>query len=253
MRMEVNAAYGSMADRMASIAERFEREGTLLYKGRNTIKRFDDGGMSYVVKRFRQPVFVQRVVYTLLRPGKARRAYHNGLRLQQLGFATPESIAYVETRSGGLLKESYYICREDNDPPICERLNDPEEFDRVMAADLARLLALLHQKGVLHGDFNSTNVLYRPLPDGHYSFSLIDNNRMRFVKGVPPLPDCMENMTRFTGRMDLFEFVAREYVAARGLPPSAIAQLVAQKRRHDARWVRRKRLTGMLKHFFQKL
>ena len=178
MRMEVNAAYGGMAETMASIPDRFEAEGTLLYKGRNTIKRFDDGGVAYVVKRFRRPMFVQRVVYTFFRPGKARRAYHYGLRLKQLGFATPESIAYLETRSGGLLDQSYYICRVDDAPPICERLNDPEEFDRVMAADLARMLANLHQKGVLHGDFNSTNVLYRPQADGHYAFSLIDNNRM---------------------------------------------------------------------------
>ena len=135
MRMEVNAAYGSMAEKMASIPDRFEAEGTLLYEGRNTIKRFDDGGVPYVVKRFRRPMFVQRVVYTFFRPGKARRAYHYGLRLQQLGFATPESIAYLETRSGGLLDQSYYICRVDDDPPICERLNDPEEFDRVMAAE----------------------------------------------------------------------------------------------------------------------
>lgn len=252
MRMEVNAAYGGMAETMASIPDRFEVEGTLLYKGRNTIKRFDDGGVPYVVKRFRRPMFVQRVVYTFFRPGKARRAYHYGLRLKQLGFATPEIIAYLETRSGGLLDQSYYICRVDDAPPICERLNDPEEFDRMMAADLARMLANLHQKGVLHGDFNSTNVLYRPQDDGHYAFSLIDNNRMRFCKGVPSLADCMENMTRFTGRMDLFEFVAKEYVAARELPSSAVEQLIAQKQRHDARWVRRKRFTGWLKKWFKK-
>lgn len=250
MRLEVNAAYAHLTERMASIPQWFDTEGTMVYNERNTIKRFGDGDRAFVVKRFRKPMFVQRVVYSFFRPSKARRAYRNGLRLQQLGFATPESIAYLETRSGGLLNQSYYVCQVDDDPPICERLNDPEEFDRVMAADLARLLACLHQKGVLHGDFNSTNVLYRPTGDGHYTFSLIDNNRMRFCKGVPPLADCMENMTRFTGRMDLFEFVAREYVAARGLPTTTIELLMAQKRRHDARWVRRKRLTGMFKKWF---
>ncbi len=252
MRIQVNAVYDSMKEKMVSIPGRFETEGTLLYQGRNTIKRFDDDGMSFVVKRFRKPMLIQRVIYTFFRPSKARRAYLNGLKLQQLGFSTPESIAYLETRSSGLLNQSYYICMVDDAPPICERLNDPEEFDRVMAADLARLLAALHQKGVLHGDFNSTNVLYRKQADGHYAFSLIDNNRMRFFEGTPPLPDCMENMTRFTGRMDLFEFVAREYVSARGLPDSTVSQLMAQKHHHDESWDRRKRILGKLKHPFKR-
>ncbi len=60
------------------------------------------------------------------------------------------------------------------------QLNAPEEFNKVMAGDFARFVNRLHQKGIIDIDLNAGNVLYQPQADGHYTFSLIDINRMKF-------------------------------------------------------------------------
>ena len=53
----------------------------------------------------------------------------------------------------------------------------------------------------------------------------------------------IENLTRFTGRIDLFEHVAREYAKNCGLPIEEwTKEAVEQKKRHDRNWYRRKRI-----------
>ena len=117
-----------------------------------------------------------------------------------------------------------------------------------MAGDFARFVNRLHQKGIIDIDLNSGNVLYQPQADGHYTFSLIDINRMKFYTGYPPMKECVENLTRFTGRMDVFELVAREYVKARGMEESQIQYFMDGKAEHDRRWKTRKSIT----HCFRK-
>lgn len=78
-----------------------------------------------------------------------------------------------------------------------------------MASDFARFVNRLHQKGIVDLDLNSSNIFYQIQDDGHYRFSPIDINRMKFYKGYPPLKICVENLMSFTGRIDLFEFVIR--------------------------------------------
>ena len=247
MRQEINPSYAHLSDFVATVPQKFKTDGTLLFKGRNTIKKFVVGGESIVVKRFKKPNLIQRVVYGFFRKSKARRAYLNGGRLIANGISTPVNIAYIEQKSGGLLEECYYLSGEDNAPSIEGRLNETKDFDKVMATDLACFAADLHRKGILHDDFNCSNVLYHPQSDGHYHFSVIDINRMRFTDGYPSMAECMENLTRFTGRMDLFEFVATAYVACRGLDFTYVGRMLEVKRRHDKRWRQRKAFTTLFK------
>ena len=228
----------------------FEENGTTLFAGRNTIKRMEIDGEMVVVKRFRQPNIFQKIVYTFFRKTKAYRAFHNGEELTRRGFRTPRPIKYIETRRAGLIDWCYYITTEINMPPIEDWLYR-DDWDRDMAQRFARFAAQLHDKGVLHWDLNDTNVRVEGEFNGSGNwFWLIDINRMEFYdKGVEiPLEVCMDNLTRFTGRMDLFEYVVREYARARELDEDAVAQLgVRIKTKHDVAWKRRKRIGGMLK------
>lgn len=54
------------------------------------------------------------------------------------------------------------------------------------------------------------------------------------------MKECVENLTRFTGRMDVFELVAREYVKVRGLEESQVQNFMDGKAEHDWRWKKRK-------------
>ena len=106
-------------------------------------------------------------------------------------------------------------------------------------------------------DLNSTNVLFNRedlnQADPKQWFQLIDINRMQFrdveQQGPFPLSVRLENLTRFTGRMDVFEKVAWYYAAACHMPQEATTQLaVKRKQTHDRRWRMRKRLFHPIKN-----
>lgn len=236
-----------------NLPERFETEGKILHAERNVIKKFaldscDSTLDNIVVKRYRKPNLFQRFIYSFFRQNKAKRAFHNGLALHERGISTPSSIAYLELWKGGLFQYGYYVTDNDGAPPIREELIEKEEFNRTMAEDFAAFAAELHEKGILHHDLNSTNVLYH-LQGGHYTFSIIDINRMDFkpTGQCPSRTECMENLTRFTGRMDLFEYVLQHYATCRNWDvEKSVRQAIAVKVRHDEQWRRRK---AFLKRF----
>lgn len=218
----------------------FESEGKVIFAGRNTIKLIEIDGRELVVKRFRRPNLIQKIVYTWFKKTKAYRSYNNAKELINRGFDTPKPVEYVETHRLGLVDYCYYVCERTDNPPI-EDLTDRDDWSHELALAFAGYAAELHEKGVLHHDLNDTNVLY----DADFRFSLIDLNRMCFYPlGTElPLEVCLDNLTRFTGRMDLFEFVVREYAKVRGLDIEETTQrALAIKRRHDRNWYRRKRI-----------
>ena len=194
----------------------FNNSGTILYDARNVIRKFrldydDIYDVEIVVKRFHKPSFINRIVYKFFRKSKAERAYNNAVQLLKRGISTPESLAYIESYRNGLLDYCFYISGVDDAPPIKNLLLDPEKFDRKLADAFAGFVATLHNRGILHHDLNSTNVLYHQHSDGTYTFSLIDINRMKIYPqgSTPSLIECMDNLTRYCGDMTLFEYVAK--------------------------------------------
>lgn len=250
-KIKINPRYSQLGSFIERLPEVSEQEGNVVFRGRNVIKSFlvptSEGDMTVVVKRYKRPNIFQKIGYSFFRSTKACRAYENALELQRRGFATPEPYGYIELREKGLIDYCYFISAVDDSHPISEQLNDIEEFNHALAADYARFVAQLHQQGIIDIDLNSGNVLYQLQADGSYTFSLIDINRMDFYTGYPPLAECMENLTRFTGRMDVFEYVAREYVKARGMGEDMVQRFVDAKIVHDRNWKRRKAITHPFK------
>lgn len=232
---------------LEQLPERFEQEGECIFSSRNVIKLFAvEGAGAVAVKRYRRPLWLQRIVYTFFRPSKAVRAFRNAAALHRLGFRTPRAWAALEVRRNGLLADSYLVTEVTHRPPIAGVLNEASDFDHEVATAFARFAADLHAKGVLHHDLNSTNTLFERTPQG-IAFEVIDINRMTFYPHCPPAAACYENLTRFTGRLDLFEWVAREYVRYRGLPSEEVARLLHTKERHDEAWRKRKARLKRLK------
>lgn len=250
-KFEINSDYSEnrvLADFIAELPVFFEKEGNYIYNKRNKIKKFvlsdiDDLQLqTLVVKRYKKPNFFQKLSYSFIRPTKAKRAFFNARKLRSLGISTPKEIAYIEEGGrSGFFEYGYYVCLEDNAPPIRERLIESEFFDRQMASDFAIFVAHLHEKGIIHKDLNSTNVLYHNSDCG-YSFSLIDINRMDIYDGgcLPNEATCLANLCLFAGRMDLFEFVAEVYIHQRGWDKGVLQKAISIKIEHDRRWKRRK-------------
>ena len=93
----------SLRDFMLSVPERFDRgEGTVIHKGRNELRKMKYGEQEFVVKSFHRPNLINRFVYGIFRPSKAKRSYiHAGMFLE-IGVGTPRPVGYINVRRGDL-------------------------------------------------------------------------------------------------------------------------------------------------------
>lgn len=186
--------------------------GEVLHSGRNEVRRFSHNGTRLVVKRYKRPNIIQRVAYTFFKKGKAERAFLFAGELRARGFNTPREVAYIEIKNGGLLLDSYFISAECTLPAVTQLLNR-DEPDRDAAEALASLLVSLHEKGVLHGDLNLSNILYSKDASGHFGFTLIDTNRSIFKQ--PTKAECLDNLKRLTHNRRAMESIVSCYAGLR--------------------------------------
>lgn len=220
-----------------------------LYSGRNKVVLLEISVYPpFVVKKYKRHDWLKRVIYTFFRPNKARRSFENAKELRNRGFETPHEVAYIEEKLFGFITQVYYICAYTSKENIRKRLIDNECYDRDLAIAYARYVASLHEAGVLHRDLNPTNVLYKKNTSG-YDFELIDINRMVFYDNKVPKQACMENLTLFWWLTDVYRFVLDVYAETRAWTQSDVAQAIKVKEVHDRNWRRRKRFTGLLKHY----
>lgn len=247
MNIIINPRYEVLHPFVECLPDVFDQQGQTLHSGRNQVKLFETtNGGAWVVKRYKRPHLLQRLVYRWFRSSKAERAYRFALRLADMDIYTPVPLAYLEEKGVLLFGDSYFVAALCTDAPLYPVLVQAPRFDRELAARLAAFLVEMHAKGFLHGDLNLTNVLYRPLPDGHTRFSVIDTNRSCF-KEHPSRACCLHNLVRLTHRRELLEFVVREYARLRGWSPEqawqtveAGLQALERKEERKRKWRRRK-------------
>ena len=195
----------------------YEKEGEVLWNGRNVIKRFEIDGKSFVVKKYKRANLVQRVVYTLFKKSKARRAFEFAEEYRRLGIDTPRQVAYVEQKEAGFFTIGYFIAENCAKPGLLELLprdsDGEDEFDNDAARAIAAEICKLHRMGVVHGDLNLSNFLYERDEKGEFHFTLIDINRTKFY--TPNRKQCAVNLARVTHNREQLEFIVREYCAIR--------------------------------------
>ena len=192
--------YKNLREYVAQIPRRFEDEGKTIYQGRNLIKVFDaPHDMQINVKRYRIPVGINRLVYSLgIRKPKGLRGYQYPRVLLEKGIDTPEPIAYIEDRKGGLIFQF--------------RSRAPQEQWQPMVEPLASFAAKIHEQQLMHRDFSPGNVLWDVI-DGTYQFSVVDINRMYF--GEVDMKQGCENFARLWGPKEFFFELIRAYAKNR--------------------------------------
>jgi tRNA A-37 threonylcarbamoyl transferase component Bud32 len=210
----VNPEYKSYTKFVERLPQIFETEGTTIYEGRNLVKVYEEKGEKFVVKRYKRPMIHQRIDYTFLRKSKARRAYDYALRLKELSIDTPEAVACVEEHKFGLFRTGYFVSTICTDPELKILRETPDE--KLIDA-FAHFIVKMHEQGVLHGDLNLSNILYREdtnEPHG-YHFTVIDTNRSRFVEQASK-QQCLRNMVRISHIRDLNKLIIGRYAEIRG-------------------------------------
>lgn len=179
---------------------------------RNRVELIVVDGKRYVFKQFARPTLFNRIVYTFVRPGKARRGYQYALRLQSMGFDTPTPVAYMVAYRHCLV-DRCYLLTEYYDYPLMETVKDMDiESAQTILAAFAAFTVDLHTHGVLHRDYNYGNVMYHFEGD-KVLFALIDVNRMRF--GRLSRRRCIENLRFSIGNVHQ-TYLVEQYALLRG-------------------------------------
>lgn len=234
MKLILNPSYKELESEFRKLPHTFEKEGSVLYKSRNELRVFEWKDRLLNVKRYRKPIFVNRVIYTFFRKSKARRAYEYALVLQKKGFGTPEPIAYLELNSFGLLDDSYFVSKHITDFRMMREFADGSDIsgreDIIEAFGV--FAAHLHEAGILHLDLSIGNILFKKDSDG-IRFWLVDLNRMKFCTIGQDL-GC-KNFERLRGNRAFFELLAKTYANQRGFEPSVCLACMLEYQQKSAK------------------
>jgi len=223
---------------LASLHDTFDRSGTTLHEGRNTVKAIAYGGRSYVVKRFRHNGWLKQIVYSI-RKSKARRAYDNSMDFLAAGLNTPRPVGYVELGRRHGVADAYYVCEQCPMPDA--RCLEHAGHDAKMMSRLMSVVAQMHSKGIVHGDLNLSNILYsEDRESGGYRFTFIDTNRAK-TKNRLSRKDCLTDLMRMSDVRPALHAMAAEYAAQRGWDPVLTAKTALDilRRFKDSKRLRR--------------
>lgn len=209
MKYKINSNI-DIEDFILNIKENFKADVKVLHDQRNIIKVFEINGRKYVVKSFRVPHLINRVVYSFFRKSKAERSYINTEELRERKVGTPTPVAYIEFYSSFLIKESFYISEYfDFDYQMSDALYDENFKDRdSIFKQFAKFTYDIHNKGVFHSDYNHGNILFKD-NKGVLEFSLVDVNRMKFMTLNDDLR--MKSVCRLTLDLDTLKLIIKHY------------------------------------------
>lgn len=250
-------ASADLCDLVAHLSVLFPVRGTVIHGGRNCLKRMSVTGLEahgirqVIVKQHHRPNIFQRIDYSYIRHSKARRAYEHGTEMLERGINTPEPLAYVEEWQDGIYQRGYYVYADCDDT----LLKDEMEHDQQLVMAFARFIAQMHEQGIVHGDLNPTNVLYRAddMP-GQYHFMLLDINRSRVFNQPVPLRRCRKDLFTFWAAPASYELFIRQYLSARNIiGEKAVDDLLREKRRNDRRRHVLKRTLKLFKKWYYRI
>ena len=213
MKILINPRYEHLRPFVEQLARPifFAWNGVTLHDGRNVVKLFKTDGVRLVVKSYARLSPFNRLAYGVLRKSKAVRAYLHADRLRRLGIDTPEEVAAVEIRRGGVMRQCYFVSLYtdyESIRPATELFMQREEAKRVLDG-VAEFLVRMHWAGVEHKDLNVGNILYRQ-ENGRYCFQVIDTNRMSFHKYMS-IRRRLRNMRRLSCGTPAYLYILRRY------------------------------------------
>ena len=239
MKIVSDLQQAQFSEFIQSIPLQFDKGGSVIYKSRNEIRVFDVHGTTLNVKRFKTPLFFNRLIYTFFRPSKAQRSFQYALKLKEMGIETPQPVAYILIKKGGLLHDSYYISWQvDHNRNFYEFGEGGVKGREHILIAFAGFTADIHKKGVLHKDYSPGNILFKE-DDGAVTFCMVDINRLRFGD-VPVHKGCL-NFVRLWGQQPFVEIIVRKYAEIRGADPEACLMLVLRARKKFWKRFTRKR------------
>ncbi|MDQ1244910.1 MAG: hypothetical protein QG565_1250 [Campylobacterota bacterium] len=239
--MQLNFVEKKYIDLLKNIQNYFNTSQDSIHKARNEIKIIDFEGKEFVVKSFKIPNILNKLVYTVFRDSKAKKSYENSIKI--IDFV-PKPIGYIEFKKFGLIDESYFVSENFKyDFTIREPLRDDNfENKKEIFKAFARFTYDIHKNGILHLDYSPGNILIKK-ENGSYIFKIVDINRMEFKP--LNLDDRLKNFSKLWAKDEDLEIIVKEYARLiesdeEGCLRIALKESQAHKNRKNAK----KRLRG---------
>ncbi|WP_297675442.1 glycosyltransferase [uncultured Bacteroides sp.] len=223
-RMDINPDFKDLECFVRSLPTIFEYSDAIIHKGRNELKEFECNGRKLVVKSYRIPHLVNRIVYNFFRASKACRSYQYAKMLRAVGIGSPVPVGYCSVSTWFLFGKSYYVSLK-SDCPYTYRDFSLRTFlrqDEILRG-IARVTAALHEHGFLHKDYSAGNILFDDSSDD-IRVEIVDLNRMRF--GKITMEEGCKNFERLPGTNEMFEIMADEYARQRGFNPEECLNII---------------------------
>ena len=194
---------------LESFEKDFNDNQNFLKNDRNVVKILSFGEIETVIKSFKNPNFIQGVIYKFFRKSKARRSYENSLHLNQKGIKTPEPIGYIEVFDFFRLRQSYFISRKlDFDFALNFATERQSEDYKVILKSFINFTYDLHNKNIMHLDYVVGNICIKKTIQG-YDFYLVDLNRL--YKGVISPKKGVKNLASLSNDSEINKILVEEY------------------------------------------
>lgn len=224
MKVEVAPEYQTLNSWIHQLPGKFGTWGHLIYKGRNELKEIETEEGTVIVKSYRRPHLINRLVYAFFRSSKAERAYHYALMFRKNGINSPNPIGYITKGKWGMFDRSYFACLK-SECPYTYRDFSKRTFEReeeILQA-IGKTTARMHEAGFLHEDYSAGNILFRDdLPE--IWVEIIDLNRLTF-KQIDIKTGC-KNFERLPGNEIMLRTMAKAYADERGFNAEECFQLI---------------------------
>jgi serine/threonine protein kinase len=191
----------------------YNKKNKVLFDKRNTIKVLEFNKKEYIVKSFKIPHIINKIVYTFFRDTKAKKSYKNSILI---GDFAPQAIGYIEFKKYGLLYDSYFISEKFNyDFTIREPLLDENFPDKEnILKEFAKFTLELHKNHIVHKDYSPGNILIKK-ENENYIFKLVDVNRMIFKE--VSFQERMDNFSKLWAKDEDLKIIIKHYANILGV------------------------------------
>ena len=240
-KFTINEDFKHFKDFLENIKEHFATSKNSIHKARNEIKVINYQNSDLVVKSFKVPNFLNRIIYTFFRSSKAKKSYDYAIKIAAF---TPKPIGYIEFYENTLLANSYFVSEKfDYSFTIRESLLDANFPNKEkIFKDFAKFSHSLHENEIYHLDFSPGNILIKE-QNGEYIFKIVDINRMKFRPLCNELR--MKNFSKLWAKDEDLKIIIKEYAKISGMNEDiAIKKALSYSHSLKARKNFKKRLRG---------
>ncbi|WP_418180971.1 hypothetical protein ACNSOL_03440 [Aliarcobacter lanthieri] len=240
-KFTLNEKFKDSKDFLLNIKRYFQENKNTIHKARNEIKVVNYNNSDLVVKSFKIPNFLNRIIYTFFKSSKAKKSYEYSLKI---GEFTPRPIGFIEFYDIFLLKDSYFVSEKfDYDFTIREPLLNKDFLKRdEVFRTFAKFTYSLHENGIFHLDYSPGNILVKEENDT-FIFKVVDINRMKFLDLDIDLR--MKNFSKLWAKDEDLVIIIKEYAKISNQNEKELIEKVLNfSHKHKAKINFKKRLRG---------